>query len=288
MIKLKEFKEFHFNGKLLSMKKSPELKEFQSKEQSLTTTLSRHKFNTFLRRLRRQLSSMNQSKESGKEYNIYQSRHKSFIIQKGITTLLVKVNISVLVMLKVDTLQLEPLMFHLKAESEQKLYTKLDLFHPHQMSFKDQLSGKDLYKEPLNMVLEPLNMVLEPLMEILLTVQDQSTRLDSKDIPLLGNKVTPLDNKDIPPLDNKATPLPDNKIIQLDIPMSLEEVESEAKLFTNNHKLEPMLLEEVESDNDYLISSYLHFFIKGIFLPHIHSILSTYSYELFFTSFIKF
>lgn len=256
------------------MKKSPELKESPSKEPSPTTTLSRHRSNTFLRKLRRQLSSMSQWKECGKECNTYQWRLKSFTIQRGITTLLGKVNTSEVAMLRVDTRQLEQLMSRPKAESELKPFTKPAMSHPHHLSFKDPLSGRDLSKGPPNMALDmepPLTPQGQFILDNNLTQANKDTPLDSKDTP---PPATLLNSKDIPP-DIKDIPR-GNKDIPLDRPTSLEAVESEEKMFTDNHKL-VMLLEEVESDNDHLyfiLSSFFHhslvFLLNSIILTYFH------------------
>jgi|LakMenE01Jun11ns_1017448.scaffolds.fasta_scaffold6843118_1 hypothetical protein len=67
------------------------MKEFQSKELLLIIMQSKLKFNIFQKKLKKQLSSTNQLKGLGKEYNIYQLRHKLFIILKEKSMLLVKV-----------------------------------------------------------------------------------------------------------------------------------------------------------------------------------------------------
>lgn len=148
MIKLKELKESHMKEKLLNMKKSPELKEFQSKEPSLITMPSRPKSNTFQRKSKRPSLNTSQSKESGKEFNIFQLKLKSSTTQKETITLLAKDNTSKPVTFKEDT-PLE-LTFHHKVESELKQFTKLDTFQIHHQSFKDHLSDKE-FKELLNM-----------------------------------------------------------------------------------------------------------------------------------------
>jgi hypothetical protein len=68
---------------------------------------------------------MNQSKESGKESNIFQSKLKLSTTQKEITTSHNKEKLSKEVTLNIKV----PLMSQAKVELELKLYTKPDTFH---------------------------------------------------------------------------------------------------------------------------------------------------------------
>lgn len=214
MIKSKELKESHSKEKLLNTKKLLEPKESQSKELSPTIMPLKLKSNTFLNKSNKPSLNMNQLKESGKEFNIFQLKLKLFTIQKEITTSRVQVNTS-----KPDTLNQQedillinkvPPTFHLKVESELKPFTKLGMYQ-----FLDQLLDKEdlLVEVKLNMLLEVKhNMLLDQL--ILL------------ELPTL------------PPVK----------------PTLLEEVELEEKMFTELPKPEVMLLEEVELDNDLFIN----------------------------------
>lgn len=206
--------------KSLNMKKSPELKEFQSKEPSLIIMPLKLKLNIFQRKLKRPSLNTNQSKEFSKEFNIYQLKPKLSTTQKETTTSQAKANTSRPVMLKEVTPLLVPPMSQLKVESELKPFTKPVTFQSLHQSFKDQESDKDSSKEPLNTLLDQL--ILKPTPPV-------------QFIPLV--KPTPLDK-----------------------PTLLEEVELEEKPFTDNHKLEAMSLVEVESDNDFIkISFYRHY-----------------------------
>lgn len=77
-IKSKELKEFHSKDKSLNINKSDELFRSQLKELLLIITQLKLKSNTFLKKLKRQLYNMNQSKELGKEFNISQFKLKLF------------------------------------------------------------------------------------------------------------------------------------------------------------------------------------------------------------------
>ena len=116
--------------KLLNTKKSPELKEFQSKEQSPTIMQFKLKSNIFLKKSNKLSLSTSQLKEFGKEFNIFQLKLKLFTIQKEIITSRAQVDIFKLDMLK-ELLDIIPLInkvqltFHLKVVLEQKLYIKL-------------------------------------------------------------------------------------------------------------------------------------------------------------------
>lgn len=84
---------------------------------------------------------MNQLKEFGKEFNIYQSKLKLFIIQKETIMLPVKVNTLKQVMLKEVippklNINKEQPMFHLKVELELKQSTKQVMFQFQDQSFK--------------------------------------------------------------------------------------------------------------------------------------------------------
>ena len=211
--------------KSLNMKKSPELKESQSKEPSLIIMPLKLKSNTFQRKLKRPSLNTNQLKEFGKEFNIYQLKPKLFTTQKETTTLPDKANTLKLVTLKEDMPLLVPPTFQLKAESEQKLFTKPVTFQSHHQLFKDQLSDKeDLFRVTLNTLLDQL--MPKP------TAPDQST------LPV--------------------------KLTLLDKPTLLEEVESEEKTFIDNHKLEATSPVEVESGNDFIkfhfMTINLHFY----------------------------
>lgn len=128
--------------KLLNMKKSPELKEFLLREPSLIIMPLKLKLNTFQRKSKKQLLNMNLLRESGKEFNIFQSKLKSFTTQKETTTLPDKENTSKLATSKED-------MFHHKVELEPKQSTKLDTFQTHHQLLLVHLSDKE-FKEPLN------------------------------------------------------------------------------------------------------------------------------------------
>lgn len=78
MIKLKEYKEFHMKDKSLNINKSDELFRSQLKELLLIIMQLKLKSNTFLKKLKRLLYNMNQSKELGKEFNISQLKLKLF------------------------------------------------------------------------------------------------------------------------------------------------------------------------------------------------------------------
>jgi hypothetical protein len=83
------------------------------------------KLNTFQRKLKKLLLNTNQSKESGKEFNIFQYKLKSFITQKEITTSHNQEKLFKEVTLN----QIKaPPMSQVKVESELKLYTKPDIF----------------------------------------------------------------------------------------------------------------------------------------------------------------
>ncbi len=212
MIKLKELREFHSKEKLLSMKKSLELKESPSKEPSPTIMPLKLKSNTFLKKLKKLLSSMNQLKESSKEFNTYQLRHKLFTIQKGITTLQDKANTSRQVMLKEDIPSLDskealqdinkpPPTFHLEALSttfkeDTQLIEPVTLL-PTKV-YMDKVESEMLITQD-----PPLNTSLDQLMAKQHTPLDHHTPLDK---PILQDKLTPLGNKVIA-LDNKVTPL---------------------------------------------------------------------------------
>lgn len=69
MIEFKESKESHTKKKLSNMNKLFTLKESQLKELSLIIMQLKLKLNTFLKKSRKQLLSMNLWKELGKEFN---------------------------------------------------------------------------------------------------------------------------------------------------------------------------------------------------------------------------
>lgn len=184
------------------------------------------KSNTFQRKLNKPSSNTNQLKESSKEFNIFQSKLKSSTTQKETTTLPDKVNTSEPVMLIKDTLlpaliNKEPPTFQPKAVLELKPSIKQVTFQSHHQSSKDNLllDKESPLKDKPNTLLDPL---IPPL-----TALDQF---------ILPDKLTPLDK-----------------------PTLLEAVESEEKTSTDNHKLEAMSLEEVESDND-LIDLFISFY----------------------------
>ena len=171
---------------------------------------------------------MNQSKESGKEFNIYQLKLKSFTTQKETITFRAKANTSKPVTLKEDMPPLVPPTFQAKVELELKLSTKPVTFQSHHQLSKAQLLDKeDSSKVPLNMLLDQLMLKLTAPAQFILLVK-----------PTLLDKLTPLDKL-----------------------MSLEEVESEEKTSTDNHKLEAMLPVEVESDNDFIKISFYHHYL---------------------------
>lgn len=64
------------------MKKFTELNEFQLRESLLITMQLKLKLNTFLSKLRKLLSNMNQLKELGKEFNTCQLKPKLFTTQR--------------------------------------------------------------------------------------------------------------------------------------------------------------------------------------------------------------
>lgn len=82
MIKWKEYKEYPMKEKLPNINKYIILKESQLREQSLIIMLLKLKSNTFQRKSNKLLSNMNQLREPGKEFNIYQLRLKLFTIQR--------------------------------------------------------------------------------------------------------------------------------------------------------------------------------------------------------------
>lgn len=214
--------------KLLNMKKSPELKEFQSKEPSPIIMPLKLKLNIFQKKSKRLSLNMNQSKESGKEFNICQLKPKLSTTQKETTTFQAKVNISRPVTLKEVTPLLVLPMFHLKVESELKQFTKPVTFQSHHQLFKDQALDKEVsFKVPLNMLLDQLILKLIPLVQFIQLV-----------------KPTPLDKLTLP-----------------DKPTLLEVVELEEKTSTDNHKLEATSPVEVESDNDFIKISFYHYFL---------------------------
>ena len=210
------------------MKKSPELKEFQSKEPSLTIMPLKLKSNIFQKKSKRLSLNTNQSKEFGKEFNIYQLKPKSSTTQKETITSRAKANTSRPVMLKEVTPPPVPPTFHPKVESELKLFTKPVTFQSHHQLFKDQLLDKvDSSKVPLNMLLDQLMPKLTPLVQFIQLV-----------------KPTPLDKLTLP-----------------DKPTLPEVVELEEKMSTDNHKLEAMSLVEVESDNDFIKFHFITIFL---------------------------
>jgi hypothetical protein len=152
--------------KSLNMKKSPELKEFQSKEPSPTITQFKHKSNIFQNKSNKLTLSMSQLKEFGKEFNIFQLKLKSFTIQKEIIMSRAQVDIFKLDMLK-ELLDIKPLInkvqltSHLKVVLEQKLYIKMVM-----PQLEEQLLDKEaLFLEvKLNMFqVVNLNMLLDKL-----------------------------------------------------------------------------------------------------------------------------
>lgn len=179
MIKSKESKESHTKEKLYNTNKSPELKESQSKEPSLTIMPSKPKSNTFPNKSNKPSSNMNQSKESGKEFNISQLKLKLFTTPKEITTSQVKVDTSKPDTLKevnkVDILPLPPLTnkvpltFHPKAESELKP-TKLDT-----SQLEDQLSDKDNH----TLLVDKLNMFKDLLILLPTLPEDKPMSLEA-------------------------------------------------------------------------------------------------------------
>ena len=179
------------------------------------------KSNIFQKKSNKQSLNTNQLKEFGKEFNIFQLKLKLFTILKEITTSRAQVNIFRLDMLK-ELLDIKlainkvQLTFHLKVELEPKLYIKLVMF---------QLEDQSLDKEVLFLEVK-LNMSLEVNLNMLL---DKLNMFLDQHIPL-------------EPLILQAKPT------------LLEEVELEDKTFIELPKLEVMLLEEVESDNDFFIN----------------------------------
>lgn len=154
--------------KLLNTKKSPELKESQSKELSQTIMQFKLKSNISQKKLNKLSLNTNQLKEFGKEFNIFQLKLKLFTIPKEITTSRAQVNIFKLDMLK-ELLDTKPLInkvqltFHLKVELEPKLFIKLVMFQ-----LEDQLLDKEVLflevklnmfqEDNPNMSLDKLNM----------------------------------------------------------------------------------------------------------------------------------
>ena len=89
---LPESKESHTNKKLLSMKRLFTLKEFPSKKPSPIIMLSKPKSSTFQKKSKKPSLSMNQSKELGREFNIYPLKLKLSTTQREKNTLLAKVS----------------------------------------------------------------------------------------------------------------------------------------------------------------------------------------------------
>ena len=89
-IELKELKEFHSKEKLSNTRKSSITKESQLKEQLLITMQLRLKSNISQKKLKKLSSNTSQLKELGKEFNIYQLKHKLFTIPKEKNMLLAK------------------------------------------------------------------------------------------------------------------------------------------------------------------------------------------------------
>jgi len=84
------------------------------------------KLNTFQRKSKKQSLNTNQSKESGKEFNIYQLKLKLFTTQNETTTSHNQEKSSKEVTLNHIN---RPLTFQAKVELEPKQFTKLDTFH---------------------------------------------------------------------------------------------------------------------------------------------------------------
>lgn len=222
MIKLKELKEFHSKEKSLNMKKLPELKEFLLKEQSLIIMQLKLKLNTFLNKLNKLLLNMNQLKELGKESNIFQLKLKLFTTQNETTTLLNKEKLFKVDIQLLQLIKLELHMSQLKVELELKPSTKLAMSQLHHKLFTDK---------PNTLLEDKLNMLQE----------------DNQDIQLDNKSDILLDKPDI--LLDKHTLLDPLMLLEVKLPMLLEDQELEDKQFTNNPKLEVMLLVEVELDN---------------------------------------
>jgi hypothetical protein len=205
------------------MNKSPELKESQSKEPSPTIMPLKLKSNIFQNKLNKQSLNMNQSKELGKESNIFQLKPKLFTTHKEITTFHNKVKLFKVVILHHQPIKLVPLTFQLKVELELKQFIKLGMFQ--------------------------LQMQFMPIQDIQLVFK-VDTPLKSKEDILLEFKEDILLELPLIPLDNNMLldPLPmllEDKLLL----MLLVTVELEDKMSTKHHKLEVMLLEEVELDN---------------------------------------
>ena len=232
MIKSKESKEFHSKEKLLNMKKSPEPKEFQLKELSLTIMQLKLKLNIFQNKSNKLSLNMNQLKEFGKEFNIYQLKPKSFTIQKEITTFQAKENTSKLDTLKVDQSNKEdiqptnkvPPTFHLKVELELKLFIKLDM-----SQLEDQLLDReDSFQEVKLNMFQEVNMLMEVKAHTPLEVNILLDKLNMfQDLLILLELLTPLVKHTL-----------------------LVEVELEEKMSIELPKLEVTSLEEVELDNN--------------------------------------
>lgn len=192
-IKSKELKEFHTKDKSLNTKKSPEPKEFQLKELSLTIMQFKLKSNISQKKSNKPSLNTNQSKEFGKEFNIFQLKLKLSTILKETITSRAQVNTFKLDMLKelLDTKLLinkVQLMFHLKVELELKLYIKLVM-----SQLEDQLLDKEvLFLEVKlnmflevnpNMLLDKPNMFLDQHIQLEpLILQDKLTLLEEVEL----------------------------------------------------------------------------------------------------------
>ena len=92
MIELKESKEFLSREKSSNTRKSSTPRESPSKELSLTTMLSKLKFNIFLKKLKKLLLNMSPSRELGNVFNICPLKPKLFTTQSEKNTLSAKVS----------------------------------------------------------------------------------------------------------------------------------------------------------------------------------------------------
>lgn len=187
-IKSKKSKEFHTKDKLLNINKSEELFRSQLKELLLIIMQLKLKSNTFLKKLKRLLSNMNQSKELGKESNISQFKLKLFTtlreknmlpaledISKPLAILelllLMLVTLELLALdtpadiLLVDTLDQDQMLSTQQQSPQLEFIQQLYLLH-HIKLIKQQQSQL-LPHLPINTeVAEPISKALEPTMSI--------------------------------------------------------------------------------------------------------------------------
>ena len=194
------------------------------------------KSNTFQRKLKKPSLNTNQLKEFGKESNTCQSKPKSSTTQKGTTTLQAKVNTSRLVTLKEDMLQ---------ATNKEWPPTPHTVKVP-QPTSKEDTQLKEVTPTPTFQELDKVEL------------EEVSFKDQTLNTPPPPAQSIPLD-KPTPPLDQLTQPV--KPLTPLDKLTPLEEVESEEKMSTDNHKLAATSPVEVESDNDSLsVSLYNQFF----------------------------